>query len=168
VLLGAEMLLLGRVAATPAAARGLIEQAIADGRGFRKLREIVEAQGGDPQALLDPDRLPRAARVVDVPAPVAGVVEGIDAEAVGLAAMALGAGRSRVEDAVDPAAGLELRKKVGDRVEAGEPLVAMHLGERPLEPPDAVAARLRGAFRIGAGPAWPGPLVRERIEEGNT
>jgi pyrimidine-nucleoside phosphorylase/thymidine phosphorylase len=168
VLLGAEMLLLGRVAATPAAARGLIEQAIADGRGFRKLCEIVEAQGGDPRALLDPDRLPRAARVVDVPAPVAGVVEGIDAEAVGLAAMALGAGRSRVEDAVDPAAGLELRKKVGDRVEAGEPLVAMHLGERPLEPPDAVAARLRGAFRIGAGPAWPGPLVRERIEEGNT
>jgi pyrimidine-nucleoside phosphorylase/thymidine phosphorylase len=168
VLLGAEMLLLGRVAATPAAARGLIEQAIADGRGFRKLCEIVEAQGGDPRALLDPDRLPRAAQVVDVPAPVAGVVEGIDAEAVGLAAMALGAGRSRVEDAVDPAAGLELRKKVGDRVEAGEPLVAMHLGQRPLEPPDAVAARLRGAFRIGVGPAWPGPLVRERIEEGNT
>jgi hypothetical protein len=50
---------------------------------------------------------------------------------------------------------------------AGEPLAAMHVGERPLEPPDAVAARLRGAFRIGAGPATPGPLVLERIEEGD-
>jgi thymidine phosphorylase len=95
------------------------------------------------------------------------VVEAVDAEAVGLAAMALGAGRSRVEDAVDPAAGIELWKRVGDRVEAGEPLAAMHVGERPLEPPDAVAARLRGAFRIGAGPATPGPLVLERIEEGD-
>jgi pyrimidine-nucleoside phosphorylase/thymidine phosphorylase len=168
VLLGAEMLLLGGVAATPAGARGRIEQAIADGSGFRKLREIVEAQGGDPRALLEPDRLPRSARVADVVAPSTGVIEAIDAEAVGLAAMALGAGRSRVEDAVDPAAGLELRKKVGDSVEAGEPLAAMHLGERPLEPPDAVAARLRGAFRIGAGPGAPGPLVRERIEEGTT
>jgi pyrimidine-nucleoside phosphorylase/thymidine phosphorylase len=168
VLLGAEMLLLGGVAATPAGARGRIEQAIADGSGFRKLREIVEAQGGDPRALGEPDRLPRAARVIDVPARATGVVETIDAEAVGLAAMALGAGRSRVEDAVDPAAGLELRKKVGDSVEAGEPLAAMHLGERPHEPPDAVAARLRGAFRIGAGPGAPGPLVRARIEEGTT
>jgi pyrimidine-nucleoside phosphorylase len=166
VLLGAEMLLLGRVVATPAEARGRIEQAIADGRGFRKLCEIVEAQGGDPRALVEPDRLPLAARRVDVVAPVTGVVEAVDAEAVGLAAMALGAGRSRVEDAVDPAAGLELWKRVGDRVEAGEPLAVMHLGERPLEPPDAVAARLRGAFRVGAGPGVAGPLVRERIEEG--
>ena len=161
------MLLLGRVAATNAEARGLVEQAIADGRGFRKLCEIVEAQGGDPRALVEPDRLPRAARVVDVVAPATGVVEAVDAEAVGLAAMALGAGRSRVEDAVDPAAGIEVWKRVGDRVEAGEPLAAMHVGERPLEPPDAVAARLRGAFRIGTGPASPGPLVLQRIEEGD-
>jgi pyrimidine-nucleoside phosphorylase/thymidine phosphorylase len=168
VLLGAEMLLLGEVAGTLAEARGLIEQAIADGRGFRKLCEIVEAQGGDPRVLGDPDRLPRATRVVEVASPVTGVVEAIDAEAVGLAAMALGAGRSRVEDAVDPAAGLEVWKKVGDRVEAGESLAAMHLGARPLESPEAVAARLKGAWRIGAGPASPGRLVLERIEEEGT
>ena len=168
VVLAAEMLVLGGVAATPAEGRALVEQAIADGRGFRKLCEIVEAQGGDPRALVEPDRLPRAERVVDVLAPATGVVEAIDAEAVGLAAMALGAGRSRVEDPVDPAAGLEVWKKIGDRVEAGEPIAAMHLGLRPLEPPDAVAARLRGAWRIGAGPASPGPLVLQRIEEGVT
>jgi len=82
--------------------------------------------------------------------------------------MALGAGRSRVEDEVDPAAGLEVWKKVGDRVEAGESLAAMHLGARPLESPEAVAARLKGAWRIGAGPASPGRLVLERIEEEGT
>jgi len=149
-------------------ARARIEQAILDGRGFRKLVEIVEAQGGDARVLHDPDRLPRAARVVEVAATAGGVVEAIDAEAVGLAAMALGAGRSRIEDAVDPAAGLEVRKKVGDRVERGESIASMHLGERPLEPPEAVAARLRAAWRIGAGPASPGPLVLQRIEEVET
>jgi pyrimidine-nucleoside phosphorylase/thymidine phosphorylase len=163
--LGAEMLLLAGVAATPADARARIAQAIDDGRGFRKLQEIVEAQGGDPRALAEPDRLPRAARTAEVVAPAAGVVEAIDAEAVGLAAMALGAGRSRLEDRVDPAAGIEVRKKVGDPVAAGEPIATLHLGAAPLESPEAVAARLRAAWRIGAGPASRQPLVHERIDE---
>ena len=166
VALTAEMLLLGSVAATEAEARGRVEQAIADGRGFRKLCEIVEAQGGDPRSLADPGRLPRAAATHDVGSPTAGRVEAIDAEALGLAAMALGAGRSRIEDRVDPGAGLEVWKKVGDPVDVGESLVTLHVGLAPLEPPETVAARVRGAYRIGAGPASAGPLVLERIEEG--
>jgi pyrimidine-nucleoside phosphorylase/thymidine phosphorylase len=166
VTLTAEMLVLGGVAATGAEARVRVEEAIADGRGFRKLCEIVEAQGGDPEALADPGRLPRADATVEVGAPATGRVESIDAEALGLAAMALGAGRSRVEDRVDAGAGLEVWKKVGDPVEAGETLVTLHVGAAPLEPPEAVAARVRGAYRIGAGPASAGPLVLERIEEG--
>ena len=166
VALTAEMLLLGGVAATEAEARGRVEQAISDGRGFRKLCEIVEAQGGDPRALVDPARLPRAVATAEVGAPDAGVVEAIDAEALGLAAMALGAGRSRIEDRVDPGAGLEVRKKVGDPVDVGESLCTLHVGKAPLEPPETVAARVRGAYRIGAGPASAGPLVLERIEEG--
>jgi pyrimidine-nucleoside phosphorylase/thymidine phosphorylase len=166
VALTAEMLLLGGVAATEAEARGRVEQAISDGRGFRKLCEIVEAQGGDPRALVDPARLPRAVATAQVGAPDAGVVEAIDAEALGLAAMALGAGRSRIEDRVDPGAGLEVWKKIGDPVGVGESLCTLHVGKAPLEPPETVAARVRGAYRIGAGPASAGPLVLERIEEG--
>jgi pyrimidine-nucleoside phosphorylase/thymidine phosphorylase len=165
VQLGSEMLLLAGVVVTPGEGRARVEQAIADGRGFRKLLEIVEAQGGDPRALAEPDRLPRASRTVEVGAPAAGVVEAIDAEAVGLGAMALGAGRSRLEDRVDPAAGIEIRRRVGDPVAAGEPIATLHVGAAPLESPDAVSARLRAAWRIGAGPASPGPLVHERIEE---
>jgi len=166
VALAAEMLLLGGVAASEAEARGRVEQAISDGRGLRKLREIVAAQGGDPGALDDPGRLPRAAATLEVGSPAAGRVEAVDAEALGLAAMALGAGRSRIEDRVDPGAGLEVWKKVGDPVDVGESLVRLHVGSAPLESPETVAARVRGAYRIGAGPATAGPLVLERIEEG--
>lgn len=166
VALTAEMLLLGGVAATGAEARGQVEQAISDGRGFRKLCEMVEAQGGDPRALADPARLPRAAAIAEVGSPAGGMIEAIDAEALGLAAMALGAGRSRIEDRVDPGAGLEVWKKIGDPVDVGECLVTLHVGSAPLEPPEAVAARVRDAYRIGAGPASAGPLVLERIEEG--
>jgi pyrimidine-nucleoside phosphorylase/thymidine phosphorylase len=165
VALTAEMLVLGGVAAGEAEARGQVELAIADGRGFRKLCEIVQAQGGDPDALADPARLPRAATTVEVPAPFSGRVESIDTEALGLAAMALGAGRSRIEDRVDPGAGLEVWKKLGDPVEAGEALVTLHPGARPLEGPAAVVARVQNAYRIGAGPFSVGPLVLERMEE---
>ena len=167
VALTAEMLLLGGVAASAAEARGQVEQAIADGRGFRKLCEIVEAQGGDPGALADPGRLPRAATTAEVGAPVSGRVEAIDAEALGLAAMALGAGRTRIEDRIDPAAGLEVWKKIGDPVDVGESLATLHVGAAPLESPEAVAVRVRSAYRIGTGPVSRGALVLERIEEGS-
>jgi pyrimidine-nucleoside phosphorylase/thymidine phosphorylase len=162
--LTAEMLLLARLAPDLPAARRAVEAAIADGRGLAKLREITEAQGGDPACIDDPGRLPRAARVLPVPAPAAGVVEAIDAEAVGLAAMALGAGRARVEDRVDPAVGVVLCRKVGDPVEAGAPLCLVHRNDGG-EPQAEVAARLTAAYRVGPGPAAATPLVLERMAE---
>ncbi|HET9554663.1 MAG TPA: thymidine phosphorylase [Anaeromyxobacteraceae bacterium] len=164
VALTAEMLLLARLAPDLPAARRAVEAAIADGRGLATLRRIVEAQGGDPAAVDDPGRLPRAAQVLPVAAPAAGVVEAIDAEAIGLAAMALGAGRTRVEDRVDPAVGIVLDRKVGDRVQAGEPLCHVHRNAGG-EPQDRVAARILAAYRVGQGPAAPPPLVLERIAE---
>lgn len=162
--LGAEMLRLGGLASGLEEARRRVEAAIADGSGLSKLRHIVEAQCGDPRALDDPERLPRPAGTLEVSSPEGGVVEAIDAEGIGLAAVALGAGRARVEDRIDPAVGLTLAKKVGDRVERGEPLCAIHYGAGGGEDPGRVAERVRGAFRIGPGPAEPGPPIIERIE----
>jgi pyrimidine-nucleoside phosphorylase/thymidine phosphorylase len=159
----AEMLLLAGLAHGADEALARVGAAVASGSALAKLREIVAAQGGDPRAIDDLGRLPRAARTREVPAPVAGVVQGLDAEAIGLAAMALGAGRTRVEDAVDPAAGILLCKKVGDRVGRGEPLAVLHCGDRGAEPPEAVAERVARAWRIGEAPAAPGPLILERI-----
>jgi len=161
--LTAEMLLLAGVAPDLPEARRRVAAALGDGRGFLKLCEIVEAQGGDADALADPGLLPLAASTREVAAGAAGVVQAVDAEAIGLAAMALGAGRSRVEDRVDPAAGLVVHKKVGDEVEAGEPIATLHPGASPLEPPAAVADRVRGAYQIGSARVPPEPLLRERI-----
>jgi pyrimidine-nucleoside phosphorylase len=158
----AEMLVLADLARGEGEAASRVAAAVESGAALSKLREIVAAQGGDPRAVDDPGRLPRAARTLEVPAPVGGVVQAVDGEAVGLAAMALGAGRARVEDAVDPAAGVFLRKKVGDAVERGEPLAVLHCGARG-EPPEAVAEHLARAWRVGSAPAAPGPLILKRI-----
>jgi pyrimidine-nucleoside phosphorylase/thymidine phosphorylase len=162
VALTGEMVLLAGLATGLPEARSAVEAAIADGRGLRRFRDIVEAQGGDPRAVDEPARLPQAAQVLPVTAAAGGVVEAIDAEAVGLAAMALGAGRARVEDRVDPAVGVVLRRKVGQRVEAGEPLCLVHRNAGG-EPQERVVERLRAAYRVGPGPAPATPLVLERM-----
>jgi len=160
--LTAEMLLLGGVAPDLPAARAAVRRAVADGRGLAKLEDIVRAQGGDPAAVRDPERLPRAPRTYDVAAPAAGFVTAIHGEAVGLAAVALGAGRARVEDPVDPAVGLEVLKQVGEPVERGEPLCRVHEGERS-EARAAMTARLTRAWSIGPAAPTPAPLVLERL-----
>jgi len=160
--LTAEMLVLGGAAEDLEEARGRVGAAIADGRGLAKLEEIVRAQGGDAATLHDPERLPRAPLRYDVPAPASGFVIEMDAEAIGLAAVALGAGRARVDDRVDPAVGIVVAKKLGERVEAGEPLCTVHAGDRS-EPRERIAARIAAAYRIGSA-APPGrPLVLERL-----
>ncbi len=161
--LTAEMLLLAGIAADAAGARLAVEAAVRDGRGLAKLREIVAAQGGAAAAVDDLSLLPRAEGTLPVPAAEGGVVQALDAEALGLAAMALGAGRARVEDRIDPSVGLTVLKKVGDRVEAGEPLCTVHHGRAGAESPEQVAERVRRAYQIGPEKVPPEPLVLERI-----
>jgi len=139
-----------------------MQRAIADGSAERKLCEIVKAQGGDPSAITDLSKLPRAKATASVPAPAGGFVQAIDSEAIGLAAMALGAGRERTDSVIDPAVGFMLEKKVGDGVKAGEPLVTVHFNDAAKL--EAVKARVVAAYRIGAERPAPRPLIVERIE----
>ncbi len=160
--LTAEMLVLGGKAATPEQARQRLRQAVDDGSALRKLQEIVQAQGGDPRAIDDYSRLPRARATAEVVAPVDGFITGIDTEAVGLAAVALGAGRQRVDSVIDPAVGFTLLRKVGEPVKAGEPVVRIHYNnEGPLED---VRERLLAAYRFGPNAPAPRPLIVERLE----
>ncbi len=160
--LTAEMLVLGRKAATVDEARARLAQAIADGSAVRKLKELVAAQGGDPRAIDDYSVLPQARSTSDVVAPQAGFVTGIDTEAVGLAAVALGAGRQRVDSRIDPAVGFTLLRKVGEPVKAGEPVVRIHSNDPA--PVDEVKMRLQAAYRFGPQAPAPRPLVLERLE----
>jgi pyrimidine-nucleoside phosphorylase len=160
--LTAPMLVLGRVAPDETAARAMLARAIADGSALAKFAEIVRAQGGDARVVADPSFLPRARRAVPIASLAEGYVEAIDAEAVGRAAVALGAGRETVDATIDPAVGFVLEAKLGDRVQRGQPLAVMHFNdERRAE---EVERRIQRAYRVGAQRPAPRPLVIERIE----
>jgi pyrimidine-nucleoside phosphorylase len=123
--LGEEMLVLGGVAANRVEARARLQAAVASGAAFEKLVEVVEAQGGDPAVIHDPSRLPVAPHRHEVTAARGGYLTRCDALDLGVAAMRLGAGRERKEDAIDPGVGLRVMAKVGDPVEKGQPLVRL-------------------------------------------
>ncbi|BDA65009.1 thymidine phosphorylase [Actinomyces capricornis] len=117
VALGQEML----AAAGRPTGRDELRAALGDGRAMDVWREMISRQGGDPDAAL-----PRAAHTEVLTAPDDGVLTGLDALAVGVAAWRLGAGRARKEDAVQAGAGIELHAKPGDEVRAGTPLATLH------------------------------------------
>jgi pyrimidine-nucleoside phosphorylase len=125
----AHMLLIGRRAENIADGRLMAEKAIADGTAFDKFRILVEAQGGDPAYVDDVAKLPRAKFIETVDSPWAGWLEQVSARAVGEASVSLGAGRSRKTDAIDHAVGIVVHRKVGDRVEQGEPLFTIHAND---------------------------------------
>ncbi len=125
----AHMLLLGGAADSLAAARALAERSIAEGSAWMKFRQLVAAQGGDVSYVDDPDRLPRAALVETVNAPRSGFLQEVRARSVGEAAVALGAGRARKGDPIDYAVGFVVHRKVGDRLEKGQPLFTVHASD---------------------------------------
>jgi pyrimidine-nucleoside phosphorylase len=140
--LTARMLVLGRVADDLAEAEKQARDAIGSGAGLDRFKKIIEAQGGDPRVVDDPSRLPHVADRQVVTAARAGYVTRLDAELVGRASVALGAGRDRVEDPVDPAVGIMIRAKPGDEVRAGDPVLELHYRDRArLETAVALAAR---------------------------
>ncbi|HEX2032371.1 MAG TPA: thymidine phosphorylase [Actinomycetota bacterium] len=142
----------------PEDARGRAERALAGGEGLETFRRMVEAQGGDPRVVDDPDRvLPRAPVVLPLEVDRPGFVAGMDAEAIGRAAVRLGAGRARKGDPIDPAVGLVVRAKVGDRVEGGQPIGEVHA--RSEEDARAAASAVLAAMTVGEEPAPVPPLV---------
>ena len=143
------------------AARGRIRKALASGAGLRKFREVVEQQGGDPAVCEDAGLLPRARKTVEIPSEARGHVTRIACEAIGHAAMVLGAGRETVDSAIDPAVGILLHKKVGDAVSAGDPLATLHVND-PGRLEDAVGV-VRSAFHFGPQAPPSQPLIREVI-----
>jgi len=126
VALAARMLLLAGITATFAEAETRIRAALTSGQGLEKFREIIARQGGEPRVVDDYKRLPGAAKRVLVRADRSGYVTELDAELVGRATMVLGAGRDRVEDAIDPGVGAIVLAHVGAEIRAGDPLVEVY------------------------------------------
>ncbi len=124
--------------------------ALRDGSALTRLRQMIEAQGGDGRVVDEPRRLPTAPVRGMVTAESSGWIAAIDAAAVGSIALDLGAGRRRKEDPVDPAAGLLFQVGLGDRIEAGRPLVEVHARDDQLA--EAASAALRRAVTIAEVP----------------
>lgn len=125
----AHMLVLGKRAADVSEGRALAERSIGDGSAFEKLRVLVQAQGGDVRYIDDPSKFPEARLIEVVESPRSGYLSEIQARSIGEAAVTLGAGRARKSDPIDHAVGFEIHRKVGDRVETGEPLFTIHANE---------------------------------------
>lgn len=159
--LGTVMLLLGGIAEDHTSARAMLEQTVADGSALEKFAEVIEAQGGDPRVVEEPELLPQPGHRIHVPAPRAGIVSRCDALAIGLAALRLGAGRERKEDTIDPAVGITVLAKVGDTVAAGEPLATVSWND--ADRLEAATEMLETAWEIGDDAPQPTPVVLEEI-----
>ncbi|MBM3275915.1 MAG: pyrimidine-nucleoside phosphorylase, partial [Candidatus Sericytochromatia bacterium] len=158
VSLGALLLEAGGVIGDLAGARRKLEDSIKDGSALAKFREMVEAQGGDSAVVDDLSLLPAAAHNHAILAEESGFVTAIHARAIGEAAGLLGAGRQRKDDVLDLAAGIVLLRKIGDPIEAGEPLAELHANDPSRF--NAVEIRLRDAFTISPEAVEPPPLIK--------
>jgi pyrimidine-nucleoside phosphorylase len=157
LVLGAEMLRLGKVAKTEREARNKLEKALADGSALRAFKQIIKAQKGDARVVDEPDRLPTTPYAIEIRANASGFVGDIDPLELGLAAVQLGAGRTRADQAVDHGVGIELRKKLGDSVAENDCLALVHV--RDAEAADAPVRRIANAVRVTKKAPRPAPLV---------
>ena len=124
--IGSNMLLCAKVAESEEEARKMLIENIENGKGLEKLKEFVKAQGGDITPIDDYSKFPQAKYVEKVTSPVDGYITKIHAEAFGLIAMELGAGRATKESEIDLAVGIVLNKKRGEKVKKGDVLAYIH------------------------------------------
>ena len=157
--LAARMIFLGKLTPTLDAARELAQKKLLDGSGYRKLKEVIAAQGGNPQVLDRFELLPNATGAREISSPRAGYISAIDAEYIGQASSMIGAGRDTKEDSIDPAVGVILEVKVGQKVDAGGVLCRLYYTRE--DNVDEAAQLVEDAFRI----ASTAPESRELILE---
>jgi thymidine phosphorylase len=161
ITLAAHMAVAGGVYPDFAAAQTGMAELIASGQALATFRSFVAAQGGDPAIVDDPGKLPQAAVHVNVRAEHEGFVQAIDAEAIGIAAMVLGAGREKKEDTIDYAVGISLRKKVGDPIKFGDVIAIIHSNR---EQNQDICERILAAYTIAAEKQASIPIVHTIIE----
>lgn len=162
LLLAAEMVRLGGLAASLAEAEAKVHEVLKNGKALELFRKLIERQGGDPKIVDEPHRMPDAPHVFVMKSEVPGYVQECHAEKIGLGCMILGAGRHKMEDAVDHAVGAVVLAKRGKQVDVGSPLVEIHWrDEAKMQLAKPFFAQ---AFAIGPLPPPPAPpLIRKQI-----
>ena len=144
--LAAHMIHLGKKAATLEEARRIAEQHLVDGSAYKKLKQVVTAQGGNAQALDRFELLPNATGMREITSPRAGYVSSILAEDIGIASNMIGAGRDRKDEPIDPAVGVILEVKTGEKVDVGSVLCRLYYTRE--DHVEEAAEMVEDAFRI--------------------
>jgi pyrimidine-nucleoside phosphorylase len=160
--LGGAMLWLGGKAASIKEGMKQCKSAIYSGKAYEKFCQIVVRQGGDISFVEDVAKYPHTRYVIDVAAPGDGFVAGFNTMGVGILGIELGAGRTKVDDVIDPAAGIVITKKIGDRVTRGEKLATIYTNRE-----DAAAragATLGSLIQIAAAPVKPPHLIQAYLD----
>ena len=161
IALAAEMLVLGKVYQDVDAARAELKGALTSGKAADQFRKIIEGQGGNPNVLDDLALLPQAKECELFTTQRAGFVQRVEPRAIGQGIIALGGGRTTMEDAIDPGVGFVITVKPGDRVEPGEPLASIYARDRAGV--ERGRATLRNAITIADEADPPLPLVSHRV-----
>jgi pyrimidine-nucleoside phosphorylase len=162
--LAGGMLMLGKKAKTIAEGITMSRAAITNGSAYRKLLEMVDAQGGDVSSIENLERYPLSKHTIEVGTIEEGYLAEVDSVELGLTSILLGAGRAVIEDRIDPKAGMILKKKIGDRVLSGDVLAVFqtdrgHILEEARE-------RIRAAFKIQSVPPRQKPLILSYVDKG--
>ncbi|MBR3310620.1 MAG: thymidine phosphorylase [Solobacterium sp.] len=159
MVLAVRMLVLGGLAADSEEAEKMLKRAIDNGSGLEKLRNMIALQGGDA-SYIDPvriDELCSVRKLVELPARRSGYISGMNAEGIGNAAQKLGAGRATKDDIIDPAVGLIMRVRLGDKIEEGDSICTLYVNDDSNLP--EIMEQLYDAVRITEEPADTRPMV---------
>ena len=162
--LAAEMLMSAGLAEHEQEAQGMLLQALDSGQGLQRLERMIELLGGNAHVCSDTSLLPGAADTVSVRCDAPGFVNRIETAGIGSAAQLLGAGRAVKEDRIDPAVGLTLVFRLGDRVEKGDELARLFVNERKNL--DRAAEKVRRSIIFGGQRREPPPLLYGRLRSG--
>lgn len=158
--LGSHMLVLAEIASTKEEARKILEENLHNGNALQLFKTFIRKQGGNEKIVENPDMLPKATYEIEVQAEASGYVSKLIADNIGKAAMMLGAGRETKDDTIDPAVGVVVHKKLGDKVVKGERIFTIHTNHKEVE---KVTEFLKKSIQYSVEKKSP-PLILDTIE----
>ena len=156
-----HMLLMTNKAASEEEAHAILQAHIDSGAALQKFKDMVAAHGGDISVIDDPNKLPQAGKIIDLPAETAGTIQQVDANLIGRGVLLLGAGRQKTTDDVDHAVGITQLVKIGESVKAGDTLVRIHAN--PGSSLEEATDLFSQGIDVSSGTVSPPPLINEVI-----
>jgi len=161
--LGGTMVMLGEKAQSLTEGMERCREVVKNGKAYEKFIQLVKRQGGDVSFIEHLEKYPRSRYSGEIKSSQSGFVIGIDSLELGLTGIELGAGRTKIDDVIDPKAGIRLAKKIGDAVSAGETLAIFYTDNTSVV--ERASERITGTFSIAPSKPDPVPLVISQVDE---